>query len=126
MQRCGGQGNNRNFKLRLANLSLPIQAQCFPERPVSFLRRRVLEAPIDELRRAAHALESFAGEATAERGELEDAVAGQQNQGDDAEQDLGQFLHATSVAPSSFGSACTGVVHNRNSSSAAKTPRKAL
>ena len=47
-----------------------------------------------------HALEPFAIEAAAEGGELEDAVAREREEGDDAEQDLGEFLHRLSVAPS--------------------------
>ena len=41
----------------------------------------------------SHALESLAVEAAAERGQLEDAVASEREDNDDAEQDLGEFLH---------------------------------
>src|SRR4029434_3860914 len=95
-----------------ANLPLPVQPDGFPERTVGLLRRHVLESSIDELGRVAHVLESRASEATAERGELKDAVAGEDEDEDGAEQDLREFSHAASVASPSCASACTGVLHN--------------
>ena len=91
-KRCRRQRNNRNLELRLANLTLAIQRERCPDRVARLLGRRVLEAAIDELGRVLHALEPLASEATAESGELEDAVARNDDDHDDAEQDLGEFL----------------------------------
>jgi hypothetical protein len=126
------QRDDRNLEPRLADLTLSVQADCFPERIAGFLRRPVLESPIDELRRALHAFESRALEATAEGGQLEDGVAREHEEGDDAEQDFGEFFHAPSLASPWLSSdvqrfgACAGVVHNRDSTSAASRSRKPL
>jgi hypothetical protein len=96
--RCRRQRNHRNFELRLANLTLAVQAECFRDRAARFLWRRVLESSIDELGRVMHARESLTIEATAEGGELEDAVAREREEGDDADQDLGEFLQAVRTA----------------------------
>jgi hypothetical protein len=99
-QRLRRKRDHRNSELRLANLSLAVQAHRFPERAPCFLRRRVLEAAIDELGRLAHAFEAVAGEAAAEGRELKDGIADESKESDGAEQDPGEFFHHSSLAPS--------------------------
>ena len=116
-QRCRRQRNHRNFELRLADLTLAIQAQRFPERTPRALRRRVLESTIDPLGRLLHAGESFPIEATAEGGELQDAVARDDEDGDDRGQDLCDLLqavgcatHTARLAPGAY-CASTSAIH---------------
>src|SRR5688500_8520779 len=75
-ERSPGNRDHGDLELRLANLALPIEAPRLQQRRIRILRRSIFKSSADELRRAAHALETRPLESAAKLRKLKDQIAG--------------------------------------------------
>src|SRR5688572_30601898 len=100
-ERSPGNRDHGDLELRLANLSLPIEPPRLQQRRIRILRRSIFKSSADELRRAAHALETRALESPAELRQLKDKIDGHRQHDDGHGAELQYFLEThCSVIPS--------------------------